>query len=176
MGRSLAFLLMACAALFIDNRSAKSAPICVEAPSSVVGTTAMRKSIRSECDPVAAKSEAREAAAHHVLDALGPTCNSRISNATARRLCAARSLTFIGDQPIRVLGDTDSLASTPAPGQPALSFSLAVVPGATLCVALRDLPGQSSTSTTGDPGCFLNNFRKTTVLWRMRGHCGVICI
>ena len=176
MGRSLVFLVMACAALFLDSRSGKSAVTCVEAPSSVVSTTAMRKSIRSECDPAAAKSEAREAAAHHVLDGLGPTCTARISNATARRLCANAGMTWIGDQAIRTFGETDSLASKPAAGQPALASSLGIPPRPSLCVALRDLPAQSSTTTTGDSGCFFNGFKKTTVLWRMRGHCGVICI
>ena len=173
MARSLAFLMMVCAVFFMDNRSAKSAVTCVEVPSSVVGTSSRQKATRSECSRDAAKSEARNAAAHNVLGVLGPTCNSRISNATARRLCAARGLTFIGDQAIATAGDIDSLASIPAPGRSAPAFSLAIVPGGELCVALRDLPLESSAKD--DPFCLFDKFKKTTVVWRMRGHCGVIC-
>jgi hypothetical protein len=176
MGRSLVvFLVMACASLFIDSRPVRAAATCVEVSNSVVGTSAMRKSTRSNCDKDAAQREARGAAADHVLEALGPICNSRIRNATARQICANAGMAFIGDLAIRTVGDTDGMASRPAPGRGAIALSLAVVPGAQVCVALRDLPAQSSSTATGDPGCFFS-FKKTTVVWRMRGHCGVICI
>ena len=72
MGRPLIiFLVMACAALFMDTRPVRAVATCVEVSNSVVATSAMRKSIRSNCDRDAAKREARGAAADHVLEALG---------------------------------------------------------------------------------------------------------
>jgi hypothetical protein len=173
MGRFLALLIVVSALALLDSHAARAFDTCVEVAHNVVPVSSRQKSIRSACDPAEAKRLARDQSAQNVLGVLGPTCHSSISHATAQQICAAHNMHFVGDTSATA-GETFSLSSIPAAGQPALAFSLALPNDHTKCVALRDLPGESSTSSQADPICLFSGTR-TIVLWRMRGHCGVIC-
>jgi hypothetical protein len=162
----------------IEHSPARAFDTCVEAPHNVVGISALRKATRSSCNPVDAQRDAENQAAQLVVNALGATCVSRISINTARQLCAARGLKSILDASASG-GDTFSLHSLAAAGQPPVTFSLQIplpsAPAVTSgrCVALRDV--NSAISFSQNYACLLETFQQTNITWRMRGFCGVIC-
>jgi hypothetical protein len=169
---ALVVLVLSCAP---DHAAADQITVCVEPESGVANNVSRkRRSTRTDCDPAVAASRARRQSGVNARDVIAPICRERVSAAEAEATCARRGLalpsaaTALGRPPIA------------AEGRPAADASLPVQsPGAKLCAVLRDVPGETET-TTQPAGiengfCLFNGNRTTTKVLRSRATCGVQC-
>jgi hypothetical protein len=141
---------------------------CVELAPAVIGASRKAASTRADCNPGAALSKAMSQSHANARDALAPICRQGVSAARAAATCAA-----VG----KGVPTTRTQVSAPpvsAAGMPPIDAELGI-PGSTrVCVVLRDLPGESSTTLRPNPLC-LFGFQETVVTFRSRARCGVQC-
>ena len=150
-------------------------PVCAEVPASAVGTTARRKAVRTDCSPKQAESLAVLAARANAANDLGGTCRVQITRAEAEAACAAHGRVLATNQPHGAMSMTEGLAL-----QGASRIDSAIAVGSTraarMCVALRDLPQESESTTQPDAVCLFDGFKRTIFTARARGQCGVQCL
>jgi hypothetical protein len=140
--------------------------ICVEAPAAAANVSAMRKSIRSDCDPFQARNIAITQARANVVNALGGACVGQLSAAERQAICRAQGLRPV---PAAGLG----FESRAVPGGGNIDAVIGTAGG--LCVVLRDLPAQFASTTQQDAICVFSGFKRTIFTARSRGRCGVKC-
>ncbi|MET4219814.1 hypothetical protein ABIB00_005038 [Bradyrhizobium sp. LB14.3] len=140
--------------------------ICVEGGSS---TSARRRATRTDCSFSAAQSNAIRAARVNASAALSATCIRDIHfEAQRASICEEQGLfRYVG--PSRTIDDVRARdGGSPVDG--------AIPINSALCTVLRDLPNESTFTTTPDNLCFpFFGGQHTTYVARSRAHCGVIC-
>lgn len=150
-------------------------PTCVEVAHADIGASARRKSTRADCDPETARNHASLQARFNASNDLAATCIARTARTIAARTCAAAGLRVatgggVANDPIPRAGTT----------RPDAAISIGRNSVAQLCTVLRDLPNETTSSTSpasaANGFCIFNNGRVTTVVARARATCGVGCL
>lgn len=145
--------------------------ICVEAPAGFAPTSARRKATRSDCNFRTARTKAINAARANALAALRGTCIDDLRFAAQRQaVCEPHGLGgFNGPfQPM-------STQVRAREGGGDIDGSLQI--NSRLCVVLRDLPDEFSSSSEPDGICFpFVGGKRTIFTARSRARCGVLCL
>jgi hypothetical protein len=144
---------------------------CVEVSTANIGTSARRRGEGADCNRQPAILKARNQARINARDALDGTCIASATAAVRQQTCAAVGLSLPTTQ-------STSMARPPlpAPGRPAVNAALPIQNTTQkLCVVLRDLPNEGSTTTRPAPFCLFEGFREVVATERSRARCGVQC-
>ncbi|HSE15771.1 MAG TPA: matrixin family metalloprotease [Pyrinomonadaceae bacterium] len=145
---------------------------CVEAPSTIAGTSITRAVTKTDCDPGTAARRARDASEDAARDDISQSCRNSISVTEAEEICRnAGGLVPVG-------GTTLSASPVARPGGAAIDTQLPITnTNPRLCTVLRDRGTQTSTGQAGweNGFCVLNDNRLTFKTVSTNARCGVQC-